>query len=182
MSETGRRWQLLLALTLILVLLLPGGSTALAWSGQPLPEVATLDGQGRAQIPSAQAMPTEDSAPREATWAAARLPDEIANVPGVTGDWWAAVQEQIRRDTYVLAEEMDGGGVSSYRGQNPAHGFALTFAADGVRLAPARERAGAGTEGMWRWHLRFTAYGYEGQVQPIGGPVSTGPARCSVMV
>lgn len=66
-----------------------------------------------------------------------QVPDEIANVPGVTEDWWGAVQEQIQQELYALsADEQDG--TLAYRGHNLAHNFDLTFTPDGVRLKPGR--------------------------------------------
>jgi uncharacterized repeat protein (TIGR01451 family) len=96
------------------------------------------------------------------------VPSEIADVPGVTGDWWAAVLEQIRLDTYSLSPEQTEGGPPTYRGHNPDHGFDLTFAAGGVRLAPAADGPeGDGPETSWTWELRTTGYGYEGDVRPL---------------
>jgi len=152
---------------------------------------------GQAMQTSAQPEPTAEPQTAEADPAPNMvtegdlIPDEIADVPGVTEDWWAAVQEQIRQDMYDLSSGM------SHQGYNLAHNFDLTFTSDGVRLTPrqpaldpARDEsrdplpaadqqpAAADEEEQWEWGLVFTGYGYastlpstgQGNVQPVSAP------------
>lgn len=106
------------------------------------------------------------------------VPEEISGVPGVTGVWWATVQEQIRRDMYSL-NAAQAGGEPSHRGYNLAHNFDMTFSGDGLQLAPGQIRpdpqdetrgslaAAAETGPDWQWSLRLTGYGYADLVQPL---------------
>jgi hypothetical protein len=102
------------------------------------------------------------------------IAQELASLPGYSEDWWAAVQEQIHGDLYSLTADEAEGGAATYSGYNPDHGFELTFAAGGVRVAPAA----AGPEGpgggpSWTWELRTTGYGYEGDVRSLQTPAET---------
>ncbi|MGD8464433.1 MAG: integrin alpha, partial [Anaerolineae bacterium] len=113
------------------------------------------------------------------------VPDEMANVPGVTADWWAAVQEQIRGDLYALTPDEAQGGADAYRGYNPDHRFEFSFAAGGLRLAPsaspeATEIGPSMDAGpapapapSWTWELRTTGYGYQGDVRSLTAPEET---------
>jgi len=146
---------------------------------------AALDLETPAPLPSAIHGPQPDASLGEEG-----VPDEIANVPGVTQDWWAAVQEQIRQDMYAISSDVGRDGIPSYHGYNHAHNFDLTFTADGVQLSPGQpapdlasdklldplqaaehQPAGADEEEQWEWGLHFTGYGYEGSVQPVSAPV-----------
>jgi len=126
-----------------------------------------------------------------------QVPDEIANVPGVTEDWWAAVQEQIRQDMYDLSSGAGRDGIPSHQGYNLAHNLDLTFTSGGVRVTPGQpapdpagdelrdpvpaadqQPTGADEEEQWEWSLLFTGYGYvsallspgEGNVQLVSAP------------
>jgi hypothetical protein len=133
-------------------------------------EAPSLALEASAQHPSADPTPTPDAPPPLAGEGVGdtAVPGAIADVPGVSEDWWAAVLEQIRLDLYSLTPEPAEGGPPTYRGHNPDHRFDLTFAAAGVRLARAAEQ-----EASWTWDLRTTGYGYQGDVRPLPAPAET---------
>ncbi len=144
--RTSRNTYPLTALVLIVALLAPAWHTAQASSGEASAGVT-------ARQAVAQQAPTPQAAP----------PGNLANVPGASAGWWAAVQEQVQQDVFALSESKAEGGALTYVGHNPVHAFDLAFSADGVRLVPAGEAA-------WSWGLRLAAYGHEGRVQPVVGP------------
>ena len=139
--RTSRNAHPLMALVLIVALLAPAWHTTQASSGEASAGVA------------AQQAPTPQAA----------VPGKLANVPGASAGWWAAVQEQVRQDEYALGESREEGGALSYVGHNPMHAFDLTFSVDGMRLAPAGEAT-------WSLGLRLASYGREGHMQPVVGP------------
>jgi len=144
--RTSRNTQVLTALVLIVALLAPARHTAQA-----------SPGEASAEVMARQAMAQQALAPQAAP------PGNLANVPGASASWWAAVQEQVQQDVYALGEGRAEGGALSYVGHNPVHGFVLAFSANGVRLVPAGEAA-------WSLGLRLTSFGHEGRVQPVVGP------------
>ena len=117
------------------------------------------------------------------------VPDEIADVPGATEDWWSAVQGQIERDMYGISSDTAEDGTPVHRGRSLAHNFDIAFADGGVRLTPDRpaldpardelpdplqvagqQPAGTDQGEQWAWGLLFTGYGYQGNVQPVSNP------------
>ena len=83
-------------------------------------------------------------------------------------------EKQIRGDLYPLTADEAEGGPPTYRGNNPDHGFDLSFAAGGLGLMRAAAGPqGAGQESSWPWELRATGYGYEGDVRPLPAPAET---------
>jgi PKD repeat protein len=166
--------QLLIALILGLALTVPTSPGSQAMPERPAAvEPGLLALAAPAQPAAVNPAPTDDAPPAPAGEGVAgtAIPEEIADVPGVTEDWWAAVQEQIRGDLYSLSAGEAEGGAAMYRGYNPDHSFDLTFAAGGVRLG----RTAAGLEGAepglsWTWELRTTGYGYQGDVRPLPAP------------
>jgi hypothetical protein len=186
--------QLVIALILSLAMTVPAAPVGRASPGQLSAEPATLDQEAPARLPSAHRAaqaptptptpvpppPPEPEAPDSG------IPGEISGVPGVTDDWWAAVQEQIRRDMYGLAPDEAAAG-PAYRGYNQAHNLELAFSPTGLHLAPAPPRPGPGEElpgpatlttaaeagPDWGWELRFSGYGYEGQLQPTPAALET---------
>jgi len=96
------------------------------------------------------------------------VPKEIANVPGVTEDWWAQVQARLRSDLYAITAEQAEGEARTYRGYNPDQRFDFTSTAGGVRLAQAASAPEQATpEPGWTLELRTTGYGYQGDVRPL---------------
>jgi hypothetical protein len=142
-----------------------------------------------AQAPAPTPTPTPVAPPpaEETEPLGTQIPEEISGVPGVTDDWWAAVQAQIRNDMYGLSPDEAAAGGPAFRGYNQAHNLEVAFSAAGLRLAPAPPQPGPGEElpgpaalttaaeagPGWGWELRFTGYGYQGQVQPVPAALET---------
>ncbi len=115
-----------------------------------------------------------------------RLPDEIAQVPGVSEDWWTAVQAQIRQDMYALTPDPAAGSGDAYRGYNPAQNLDFTFTAGGLTLTPGRPIADPAGRAIaddgspaaapppeppsWQWSLSLSSYGYQGNIVPTAPP------------
>jgi hypothetical protein len=135
-----------MALVLIVALLAPAWHTTQASSGE-----------ASAGVTARQAVAQQASTPLAAP------PGNLANVPGASTGWWAAVQAQVQQEAFALSAGKAEGGALSYVGHNPIHAFDLAFSADGVRLVPAGEAA-------WSLGMRLASYGREGQVQPVVGP------------
>jgi len=108
---------------------------------------------------------------------AGTVPEEIASVPGVSSDWWASVQEQIRQDMYAISSGVGQDGILSYRGHNLAHNWNLAFDDGGVRLIPEKPlpdrdslAAAEASEApaLWTWGVRLSGYGHSGAVGTVG--------------
>jgi PKD repeat protein len=164
---------LLTTLVISLALVVPASPGSQALSPQASDQPASLAPEALAQKTTVD--PTADKPPPPAGEGVA-VPEEIAGVPGVTADWWAAVQEQIRGDLYALTPEGAEGRPDAYRGYNPDHRFEFTFSAGGLSLAPSASPemgpaldAGPAPAGAsaWTWALHTTGLGYEGDVRPL---------------
>ena len=158
----------------------------LATEREAPPQSPTIEYAAQAPTPTPTPMPPPPPPP-EPDAPDRGIPEEISGVPGVTDDWWAAVQEQIRSDMYGLAPDKAAGGDQAYRGHNPAHNLDLAFSAGGLQLGPAppppdpmdqppdpstlTAAAEAGPD--WQWNLRFSGYGYQGRLEPVPAPIQT---------
>ena len=74
---------------------------------------------------------------------------------GLTAGEWGEIQELIDEDWYRPEWHAPSG---AYRASNPAHGWAITYRANGVELAPSSGDA-------WRWGVSLSGYGYAGSVR-----------------
>jgi hypothetical protein len=83
---------------------------------------------------------------------------------GVPADWWATVQDEIRRAEYEITG-VDG----TYQAPNRAQNLRTYFAASGPLVVPRVLPEGTETP-PWRWGLHLAAWGWEGALQPIGAP------------
>ena len=174
--------QLLIALILGLALIVPTAPGSQAMPDRPTSDPATHSLEGYARLLAAAQQPAVDPTPTVDTLPALAgegvpdtpLPEESAGVPGVTEDWWAAVQEQIRGDLYAFSAEEAEGEALAYRGINPDHGFGVTFTGEGVRLAPAAaDQEATGQGPSWTFALQTTGYGFDGDVRPLPALVDT---------
>ncbi|MCJ7549071.1 MAG: integrin alpha, partial [Anaerolineae bacterium] len=119
-----------------------------------------------------------------------RVPDELADVPGATDDWWSTVQGQIQRDMYRVSLDVAEDGTPVHHGRSLAHNFDISFSAGGVSLAArqpsraadldyslngvlaANPQPPAADQGpRWEWGLRLTGYGYKQNVETVPAPV-----------
>ncbi|MFC1593292.1 hypothetical protein ACFL4C_04695, partial [Candidatus Omnitrophota bacterium] len=96
-----------------------------------------------------------------------QLDDDTTSLPqGVSTDWWAAVQENIRTSEYQvvwqdhtnLADVTD-----AYQAPNRAQNLRTYFTPSGICIVP-RDSTTPG----WELGLTLAAYGYEGNTQPMG--------------
>ena len=94
--------------------------------------------------------------------------EAVTRPEDIPADWWAIVQEDIRRSEYHLRwqDETHLPGVpAAYQAPNRAHNLRTYFTTEGPVLIP---RVWAGVETPpWRWGLRLTAWGREGALQPV---------------
>jgi len=91
---------------------------------------------------------------------------------GVNGDWWAAVQDEIRRSEYDITWQVDTllpGMAAAYQAPNRAHNLRTYFTPGGVVVVP---RTWEGDETPpWRLGLRLAGWGAPGAAQPTGTPI-----------
>ncbi len=91
---------------------------------------------------------------------------------GVNGDWWAAVQDEIRRSEYDITwqeETLLPGMAAAYQAPNRAHNLRTYFTPGGVVVVP---RTWEGDETPpWRLGLRLAGWGSPGAAQPTGTPI-----------
>ncbi len=69
--------------------------------------------------------------------------------PGVSGDWWGTVQQNIRKEEYNISSMSTGSG-ARFQAPNRAHGFRSRFSEKGVQLIPRTEGDPA-----WEWGLEL---------------------------
>ncbi|MFH1633545.1 MAG: FG-GAP-like repeat-containing protein, partial [Chloroflexota bacterium] len=143
------------------------------------PELAfPLQAPAASTNPDRSLSPTAvEALPEVAPLPEAALPEEVANLPGATADWWAAVQERIKEDQYILTSGNaagEGDDPDSFQGENPANHFQVDFTSGVVRLTPGDSAAETNTplaSPAWYLALQFTAYGYEGALQASVPPL-----------
>jgi hypothetical protein len=85
--------------------------------------------------------------------------------PGVSANWWAAVQEDIRRSEYHITWQNHtylSDLPAAYQAPNRAHNLRTYFTLTGIRVIPRTSATPA-----WEWGLTLTGYGYAGRVQPV---------------
>jgi len=95
------------------------------------------------------------------------LPGALENTPGATDNWWAAVQEDIRRSEYHVTwqERTSLTDVqAAYQAHNRAHNLRTYFAPSGIRVIP---RVFEGEALPWELGLTLSGYGYEDIVRPV---------------
>jgi hypothetical protein len=170
--------QLLMALILGLALTVPAAPGSQAMPERPAVGPGLLTLAAPAQLPAADPAPTAGAppAPVQEGVPETAVPEEIANVPGVTGDWWAEVQEQVRSDMCALAPDRAAAGGPAYRDYYPAPNAKLALSAGGLHLIPAplapdpmvRTTAAEAGPG-WRWELRVISYGDAEHVRSQAG-------------
>jgi hypothetical protein len=97
---------------------------------------------------------------------------------GVSSDWWAAVQEDIRRSEYHVTwqdktylPDVDapstGLRAGAYQAPNRAYNLRTYFTPEGPVVIPRVWPEGAEAP-PWRWGLSLVAWGREGALQPAG--------------
>lgn len=69
--------------------------------------------------------------------------------PGVSGDWWSTVQQNIREEEYHISPA-SGEKNALYQAPNRAQGFRSYFSEKGVRLVPRTEE-----KPSWEWGLEL---------------------------
>ncbi len=69
--------------------------------------------------------------------------------PGVSGDWWTTVQQNIQKEEYNLSQAL-GEKKALYQAPNRAQGFRSFFSEKGVRLVPRTEE-----KPSWEWGLEL---------------------------
>lgn len=96
-------------------------------------------------------------------------PVALGTVPhGLTPDAWHTITEQIAAGPYGIYPTMEG----RYASANPAHGWQITYTADGrTRLTPRDPDAAP-----WEWGLRLAGYGFTTFVAPPRAPRALVPA------
>ena len=96
-------------------------------------------------------------------------PDPTATTETVSADWWATVQEDIRRSEYnVTWQEQNylADLPAAYQAPNRAHNLRTYFAPAGPVVIP-RVWNEATADPPWRWALRLVAWGREGAQLPV---------------
>ena len=91
---------------------------------------------------------------------------------GIPADWWAAVQEEVRRSEYEITwqEKTSLPGIAgAYQAPNRAHDLRTYFTLGGPVLVPRAWPEGTETP-PWRWGLHLAAWGWEDAPQPVGSP------------
>jgi len=94
--------------------------------------------------------------------------------PGVSSNWFAAVQENIKQSEYEITWQdmpVPADLPPSYQAPNRAHNLRTYFTAEGIRVIPSTE-----AEPAWQVSMALTGYGYPGRVQKVmtAEPVATG--------
>ena len=88
--------------------------------------------------------------------------------PGVSADWWAAVQEEIRRSEYDITWQDSTplpGIPAAYQAPNRAQGLRTYFAPEGIVVVPRVDAE------AWRLGLRLAAGGAHGEGAHGGAPL-----------
>jgi len=104
--------------------------------------------------------------------------------PGVTTDWWSAVQENIRRSEYRVTWQertLLPGSRPAYQAPNRAQNLRIYFTPEGIRVLPrvvSGEQLAVSSQqlavnsqqspGYWELGLSLTAWGRLGALQPVG--------------
>ena len=169
-----------LALTTVMI-------TALcALSPEPVAPAHAATAMERAPVPPSPGDQASQHLPAYQPAAIARPQgDQLSEEPpgddlpsGVSAEWWAKVQEQLRQEMYHLGPA-EGTQAAAYRGHNLAHNLDITFDASGVRLTPGTPSwhdesnipppplPGKGKGEPWGWGLTLAAAGYAGAMQPV---------------
>ena len=95
------------------------------------------------------------------------LPQELADLPGASADWWTAVQEDIRQSEYALTWQEQTHLIdlpAAYQAPNRAQNLRTYFTPAGVRLIP---RVYEGDAPPWEWGLTLSGYGSTADVLPV---------------
>jgi hypothetical protein len=95
--------------------------------------------------------------------------DSTSLPAGVPADWWAIVQEDMRRSEYYLTWQDQTylpDLPAAYQAPNRAHNLRTYFTSEGPVVIPRVWAEGAETP-PWRWGLRLAAWGREGASQPV---------------
>ena len=84
---------------------------------------------------------------------------------GVSANWWATVQKDIRRSEYHITWQ-DRTSLpdvpAAYQAPNRVQNLRIYFTRAGIRVIPRTE-----TTPGWQWGLSLTGYGYAGDVKPV---------------
>ncbi len=81
---------------------------------------------------------------------------------GVSSDWWAAVQDDLRRSEYEVSwqdQTLLPGVSAAYQAPNRANGLRTFFMPTGIRVIPRTEPYD------WELGLSVTGYGYQGNMR-----------------
>ena len=97
--------------------------------------------------------------------------EDVESLPeDVSTDWWAAVQENLRRSEYHVTwqdhtylPDVD----AAYQAPNRAHNLRTYFTPEGPVVIP-RVWAEVAEALPWRWGLRLVAWGREGALESPG--------------
>jgi hypothetical protein len=90
-------------------------------------------------------------------------------LPSASADWWATVQEDIRRSEYNVTWQEQTylpDLPAAYQAPNRANNLRTYFAPAGPVIIP-RVWAEVAADPPWRWELSLTALGREGARQPV---------------
>jgi hypothetical protein len=90
-----------------------------------------------------------------------------ASAGRVSADWWAAVQENIRKSEYHATWQKQtylSDVPAAYQAPNRAHNLRTYFTPAGIRVVP---RVFEGETPPWEWGLTLRGLGYSGKVQPV---------------
>jgi hypothetical protein len=123
---------------------------------------------GTGQIP-ARAAATPAHLPARSNSDTARLDAAPATAAGVSTDWWALVQEDIRKSEYYVTWQEQTylpDLPAAYQAPNRANDLRTYFKPTNPVVIP-RVWSEAGETPPWRWELSLTAWGREGAVQAV---------------
>jgi len=89
-------------------------------------------------------------------------PSTVDTAGGENADWWAAVQEDIRRSEYHVTWQeqtyLAGATAGAYQAPNRAQNLRTYFSGEGLTIIP-RVWPEAGEVPPWRWELSLSAWG-----------------------
>ena len=94
-----------------------------------------------------------------------KVADATSLPGGASADWWAAVQDKIRRSEYLVTwqDQTNLRDLSAaYQAPNRAHNLRTYFTPKGIRVMPRADV----TPG-WEWGLSLVGYGYVGEIRPV---------------